>query len=327
MSECEELLLNSLLCAETILDRIDEYQLYCFYLKQQVPIGKKIHSPIREEGDQDDSESWSLFYSNYPDREFHWKDHAKNITGDIFKMLRMRFDLRNNEEVYKMIDSDFNLGFGNSLTGLTPALPDYKRVDPLPIHIRVKSREFRYEDIRFWQQFNVDRKLLDLYNIKPLEYYWLVEEQEHPQTPRGLGYSYRIRSKYKLYMPYAPKSQKFRNNYTQLHLEGFEQLEFSQRDLVITKSTKDIACLRSFGYEAISPRSETTMIYDKYLKLLEKKYRNVLVLFDNDGKHNGDLYPYDKVFVPEETGCKDISDFCKMYGPNMTANLLKQLIR
>jgi hypothetical protein len=91
---------------------------------------------------------------------------------------------------------------------------------------------------------------------------------------------------------------------------------------------KDIMCLRSFGYEAVGVRSENTMLTKESIQWLKTNYKRIVVLFDNDGKHKGDEYEFEKVFVPLVLpGDKDTSDFCKNHGPSECADMLRQILR
>jgi hypothetical protein len=107
---------------------------------------------------------------------------------------------------------------------------------------------------------------------------------------------------------------------------GFLQLQYNAPLLIITKSMKDVMVLRSLGYEAISPRGENIMLPPECIEYMKRKYRKILVLFDNDGKHKGDEYEFDKVFVPKLwPNDKDVSDFCYNHGAYETSDMLRSI--
>jgi hypothetical protein len=110
------------------------------------------------------------------------------------------------------------------------------------------------------------------------------------------------------------------------HVLGFQQLTYTSDTLIITKSMKDVMCLRSFGYEAVSPRSENTPLPEQAIGYFNVKYKRKFILFDNDMKHRGDWYPYPQVYVPIESGSKDISDFTRDHGPQAASELLQTII-
>lgn len=308
---------------QELLERVDEYTLYCFYLGFSPELDMLYRSPVRE-GDL--NASWSLFIAmKLKNREYAWKDKGgKGLSGDIFNLVKLMFGLRSTREAMCKIRGDFKLG---------PAMPgEIKLTDygpPVPsehANIRIKSRTFDRFDLNWWKGWNWDRELLDRYYVKPLKYYWTKVSQANPKTPKTPAYGYNVMGHYKLYFPFERKQDKFRTDMTERELEGFQQLEYNSPVLVVTKSLKDVGCLRSFGYESVSPRGESTLIPEEFMAHFRREYKVILILFDNDGKHRAEAYPEPKIWIPPATGTKDPTDHCKRYGPQPTAELLRQLI-
>lgn len=309
-----------------ILQRVDEYTLFCHYLGFEPDLGVKYHSPIRPD---DNDPSFGIFRSrNFSNREFGWKDAGTGKYGDVFKLveelMKLEYSSCTRFQILERIKQDF--GLTTKMENKPLRIVNYVPKPRETIDIRVKSRTFNSLDFQFWRQFNIDQPILERYKVKPISCYWSFESQQSPKFPRGLGYWYQIYPKSKLYFPNEVKEFKFRNDLTDKELEGFYQLKYQSDTLIITKSYKDVMCLASFGYEAVAARSENTKITDAYLQYFEQRYSRILVLFDNDGKHKADEYHYDKIWVPKDSGEKDISDFCKRYSPAETATLLKHLI-
>lgn len=312
---------------EDILRHVDEYTIYCHYLGFDPDISIKYSSPIRPD---DDDPSFGIFPSRFiPGREYLWKDQAKGVSGDVFKLVRLILEQRwgacSKYQAAAHVKAEF--GLGPSLTDSKPLV--IKRDKPVlrdPMLIRVKSRAFSAADLAFWKQFNISTEILERYYVKSISCYWTYEAQSVPKFPRGLGFAYYVMGKYKLYFPEERKEFKFRNDMTERELEGFQQLKYKSSTLIITKSLKDVMCLDSFGYEAVAARSENTVIDPHYLRWFEGHYKRIIVLFDNDGKHKADEYTYPKVWIPPDSGEKDISDFCKRYGAALTQDLLYQLL-
>lgn len=139
-----------------------------------------------------------------------------------------------------------------------------------------------------------------------------------------MSFAYRIGKFYKIYAPYD-KEHKFVSSFPRNYVEGMLQLEYKQDLLIITKSLKDVMVLHELGYEAVSPKSENTVIETDILSKLEAQYKRIVVFFDNDLKHKGDEYPYPQIQLPVNKA-KDISDFIKLYGRIEAKNILKQLL-
>lgn len=314
-----------LLDADGILERVDEYSLYCFYLGFAPELDMSYRSPLR---DDDLNPSWDLYVSRYAKRrEFMWKDKgAGGSHGDIFRLVQLLYGYRNRYQVLVRIKSDFGLGPSIPQTERKVYHSDYRPTPRQGVDIRVKSRPFNRLDLTYWNRGNIGREILDMYNVTAIGCYWKYVDQQAPQKSKDPAYAYRVMGKYQLYFPYEKHENKFRTDMTDRELAGFQQLRYDSPLLVITKSVKDIMCLRSFGYESVSPRGESTMVPDEFLRHFEDRYEHIVTLFDNDGKHKAGKYSYPELHIPLSSGEKDPYDFCKHYGPQATAVLLQQLL-
>ena len=316
---------------EEILERVDEYALYSFYLGYQPLIGGKYNSPIRKglNAVRDTTASFGLYEprKKFGFHEFVWSDAGVGKSGNIFKFVQLLYGFETKTKAMFKIMADFGLG-GTTCSIAPLEVPERKYLEP--INIAVTSRAFTQRDLAFWQQFNIDKSLLDRYTVTSIKQYWIVDSQKAPDyPPNGMGFAYREWDKYQLYFPMSTsRDYRFRHNYTEACLHGWKQLEFNQPLCVITKSRKDVMCLRSFGYEAVSPRSENTLVPTAYMNELRKRYQRLLVLFDNDGKHKGDSYQEEKIYIPTNLRAddKDVSDYCQHHGPQETAEMLKSIL-
>lgn len=314
---------------DDILERVDEYSLYCHYIGFDPLIGKKYSSPIRT-GDTDPS--FAIFekkYYNYGHlaAEFLWKDQALNLRGpkDIFSLVQLLFNLDSRVHARWKICRDFQLG-GAILDQHETTTLVYKEQKYLdPINIRVKSQPFSKRDISYWQHLNVSESSLRKYNVSSVQCFWITENQIIPNYPNTLGFAYRISSKYQLYFPFQKRNKKFRTNWDHLCIPGFAQLTGNDL-LIVTKAYKDVLCINSFGYDVIAPRGENIMLSDKFIAYANKRYKRVVTLFDNDGKHKAQWYPWQELHVPVDTGQKDTTDYCTKYGIKATGELLKYLL-
>jgi hypothetical protein len=315
------MLLESLVDEDVLLQHIDEYTLYCHYLEFDPEIKLNYISPLRE---GDETPSFGIFTCKKPNREYFWKDSGYlGDSGDIFKLVKLLFGYTSQYEVLTRIMSDFGLG--------RTAAPREKIIKKSPIirssaDIRIRTKSFSAVDLHWWNQWNISEDILKQYRVSSLYCYWLTPTQKVPIFTAGLSFVYRIYDRYQLYFPLKAKGMKFRNDLTESQVMGIEHLTYSSDTLLITKSYKDVMCLRSYGYDAVSPRSENTPMPEAFFKWAESKYSKILVLFDNDMKHRGEWYPYPKIYVPIETGCKDISDFTRDYSPQAAIELLKTIL-
>lgn len=312
---------------EEILERVDEYSLYCSYLEFEPLVGAKYHSPIRSStgGSEDTDPSFGIYEKKYgkTPNEYMWKDQAIAKHGDIFDLVMFLLNLRTRREAMQQVLVDAGIVEGRPSrrisTTATKKFVGYS-------DISIKSWDFSERDLDFWRKFNIDKGLLKSYNVQSVKLYWLYADQSVPRYPKGIGFCYNIWDKKQLYFPWARKKDKFRTDWTEACVPGYLQLEYNSPLLIITKSMKDVMCLRSFGYEAIAARGESILLPKECIAYMKRKYERILVLFDNDMKHNGELYEFDKVYVPQVlAGDKDVSDFCNNHGAADTAEMLRTI--
>lgn len=307
-----------ILSEEEILERVDEYSLYSFYLGFEPVIGKKYSSPLRE---KDDRFSFGVYVRKYgiAITEFMWKDNGmvEPNFGDIFFLVQKMYGFSTRLEAVLKVLADQGIGDGFETTKLLVKTPRFKP----PANIRIKSRPFNAVDLAYWRQYNVSEEILQKYNTTAVQYYYLYDYQVDPFYPKQM-YAYRIFDRYQLYSPF-PKY--FVNNWTELCIPGFQQLKGSEL-LILTKSMKDIMCISSFGFEVMAPKAENNIPKTTFIEYCKKRYKRVVTLFDNDGKTSEHLYPFEHLQIPLSTGCKDPTDYCARYGPKATFKLLNNLL-
>jgi hypothetical protein len=310
----------------SVLNLIDEYTLYCFYLDREVEINEITLSPIRTKK-VDEKPSFRIFYNRHG--KLYWYDHGLGGKGgDIFDLVKILHSLDSFQDAILKINQDFELGMkgkfvaGKPLETLKPVARDPANIDA------ICHPDFSTEALQYWKAYNISREILAEYNVKHVRYI-LLDGLFKPADP--LCFSYRIGQYLKIYQPYN-KDHKFLNNYPSAYVEGLLQLTLRKDRknnlLVITKSTKDVMCLRSIGIEAISPKAENTPIPRFLLEKLETEYKHIITFFDPDdaGERARARYPYLGLCLTPEPEVKDIADYMKKYGPEQTKLHLFQLI-
>lgn len=323
----EDLINRFVLSDEAILERVDEYSLYCKYLGFTPQLRTKYKSRIRT-GNTDDSPSFSIFTSNKKNREYFWKDSGgKGESGDIFKLIMLLHGYTQFKQALQKIDVDFELGFGSHEPPRGKII-NYLPPEDIPAFISIKTKPFTSFELAYWNEFGVTPEALHRFKTSSVKLYWLAKDQAGGSTPmHGHCFAYQILTRYQLYQPFAPPDRKFRQNLTDRDLHGFHQLKYQSDTLIITKSRKDVMTLDGHGFEAVSPRSENTPIAPEYLRYLETKYKKIYTLFDNDGKCRRDFYPYEHREIPISTGCKDPAEFRANQGPQQFIQLINTLIK
>jgi DNA primase len=133
---------------------------------------------------------------------------------------------------------------------------------------------------------------------------------------------------------YCPLNENFKwtSNITSLVVPGIKNIDKTGDLLIITKSVKDMLVFKVCGYRnVISTNNETTFIPEKLFNKLSKRYKRILINFDNDttGKKFGDefaaQYGLKAVYTPDNEP-KDISDYFQKYGYEKTKKLITTLL-
>jgi hypothetical protein len=310
---------------DEILEEVDEYLLYCFYLGFNPEMRVRYRSPVRNPDNADSFASWSLFTNTSRlNREYAWKDSGTGEFGDIFKLVMLILRCKNKASAVERIKNDFLFGKGTELARQGVSSP--KNVDPA--HIKLASMPLDKVDLQWWyERTGADVERLNRFNVRRVKYYWMYDHQNTPSFCSDRVYSYRIYDHYQLYFPHKDRDRRFRNDFSEDHLLGFLQLRYQSDTLIITKSMKDIITLDTLGFEAISPRGEHTPISAKFMEFLKTKYKRMFTLFDNDGKHRAWAYDCPSIELPRETGQKDSSDHYHVFGHDSTKQLIDSLIK
>jgi hypothetical protein len=317
------------LSPDTILKVIDEYTLYSYYTEiKNLETRTSYLSPLRGEH----RGSWSFFECNSNLYEFWWKDSGNGKDGNIFDLIINLYpDLKTYSDACLKIGQDFDIGFNYSL--------DFKRVLKIDrpkfkqaSKIGIKSRPFNDKDLNFWRKLSVKEKQLQKYNVEVPEYIWyntIYNKEELPEVVSEICFSYRIGKYYQIYKPFN-KARKFRNDFPSNYVFGYIQLPETGDRLIIDKSFKDIIFCDVLNYNAISPKSENTLIPDFIMNNLLLRFKTVFIMLDNDeaGKNATEkylqLYPtLIPIFLEE---AKDKTDLCLLKGFDYTKHTLQTLL-
>jgi hypothetical protein len=183
-------------------------------------------------------------------------------------------------------------------------------------------RPWSTQDQYFWTQFNIGSKLLEEHNVKALEHYVLEKEVD------GQVASLKIRGSYlygyfqqdgTLYKIYQPKTLDKKFIKVGNYIQGEEQLN-NLDYLLITSSLKDVMAVKSLKLkiDVIAPDSENTMIRSEVIEDLQKRFKKIIVMFDNDDAGLASMQKYKERYPFIETAVlfmsKDVSDSIRDFG-------------
>jgi hypothetical protein len=137
----------------------------------------------------------------------------------------------------------------------------------------------------WWDKYEIIRKYTDMYDVSCVrDVHFIYANKMTIIVPKTLCIGYSIGEFVKTYMPFESKELKFRNNYPSTYVEGHVQIDWTRNDLlVITKSLKECIFFRNhWDIQAVSGKSETTMIPYFLMCMYIKHFKRVLLWLDPD---------------------------------------------
>ncbi len=258
-------------------------------------------------------------------KQYVYKDFSTGKFGNKIHLVKYLFNLSFSNAVEKLIN-DYNSYVKNEqFDKLTFVKQSKWKLD------FAKTRQWNNSDANYWLQYNIGSSMLNSYNVRPIEYYNLVQEEQIFKVTGQNMYGYFDKNK-ELYKIYRPLSNKYKFFKVKNYLQGLDQLTYNKPYLVICSSLKDSMSLKSIGYnvDVISPDSENTIIKPYVINNLVLKYQKVITLFDNDAaginavKKYKETYNINGIVSPLS---KDISDAIKNYGVSKVHKELKPLLK
>lgn len=334
----DELIKENALTVDNIRELVDDYSIYSYYIGQELELKTKYSSPLRD-GDNDPSFSLFESYGNLPEGYILFKDHASIGSGDVFKFVQILFGI-NFVQALQQINSDFDLGLGGieekstykpRILKKVPVVRENKR-------IRIKSKPYSKVFLDYWyKKYGVTESTLKMYEVFDVQYViYEGKETKTCHTPKELLMAYMIGGFYKLYAPFACKSDKFRNNFPPNYIEGYIQIDWTRSDfVVITKAMKECIFFRQhWNIQAVAGKSENTMIPDFIIYKLLDHFDRVYLWLDPDEAGVAASNKYKEKYpgliectMPSTVVEKDPTDFYEVHRINHTTELIKFVLK
>ena len=277
--------LEHCLSIDSIKHSVDDYSIYSHYVGEELELGRVYSSPLRN---VDEHPSFSLFETETGDILF--KDHGTGVKGNVFRFVQYlmsedKDNLISFRDVLSQINLDFDLGLDGTPKTFKPnAKIVAKRIRKEIPKIEIVSKHYSKRFLDYFLRYGITQKTLQQYgvfDVSALKYRYKLRTSVH--YPKDLCIAYRIGKYYKIYRPFADRSDKFRSDLPRNYVEGFLQLKGVPPYVIITKSLKDVIFLREhLGIDAVAGKSENTMIPDFLMQKLFDTYDKVFIWLDRD---------------------------------------------
>lgn len=318
--------------ASEFLKDLDQIIVYEHYIGGEVLPNKLIKCLFHE----DRSPSMGLYKTK--SGNIRYNCFGCGAQGNVVEFVMNLFDMKFDEAVRKIQDDigNFNtLKNINKVNNVREFPLARSKVDIIPI-----IKKFSIEDSEYWSKYGLD--LIDVYNAdirSCSEVYYRKDGVTKMLCYYSKGnpiYSIKLsKGIYKIYRPLNNnKSGKWFSNSNSEDLQGINLVDNTDKSiLIITSSMKDVLVLRKLGYNSVAPNGEGIRLPDKLIDYLCSISDNII--YFNDADEAG--YRYTKklsketgfgyIFIPEEYGAKDISDFVAKYSLEDADILIKTLLK
>lgn len=329
------------LSIKNILNRISEVMLWRFYINVDFTIGKKFSAPYRV----DNNPSFVLYYN--PQGRLYFKDFGRDLCGDIFFYLSNIDNISFIEALNKVnVDFSLNLYTNQPKSFLHHSIqirPDLKKlnksVDKIVSSstlIQIIPKSWSFEDLEYWKKYGVSKDLLINYNIYPVKKVFSNKKLCYIYNRNDPGYAYFFpkSNHIKVYFPYRDSNRFLGNTNNYEDVQGYYQCDVKLKNkntLILTKSMKDVMCIRGFDYDSMAINGENHYFHQDFIRHIKKYYSKIVSLYDKDksgvigARYLWREYNIKPYFINRKYNSKDISDLYLNYGRECVEQILKEI--
>lgn len=235
---------------------------------------------------KDKRPSCSLFIGSKGNNAYLFRDFSTGYSGDNVSLVKQLFNYTTRGEAAHRIIQDYNKWLLTNNEDLSVREFKVQQRYKVTAH---KTRPWNTLDQKFWTKFHIGSKLLNKFNVVPIESYQMSKEQDGEINTliiegRNCIYGY-TRADGTLYKVYQPLVTDHKFLKVKEYIQGIDQLTYNKNYLVITSSLKDLMFFDKLGYaeaESVAPDSENTLIPEHVMNSFKLKYKGICTLFDND---------------------------------------------
>ena len=191
-------------------------------------------------------------------------------------------------------------------------------------NIRVEFHKWQPEVVNYLKQYGITREICKKFNVFPIKRVWVNKNLTwtYNSSDPALGYFFgKTEDGEQRWKIYFFKRNNFRFLCNTNRINGWVQIPDSGKNLIITKSLKDVMSLYRLGYHSIAMQNETTEPYDYIIHELQDRFDQLWSFYDFDKpgvrlantlnrKYNIPyLFLTNGNYQTYDYGSKDISDY------------------
>jgi len=321
---------------QEILSKVSEFDIFKKYCSNFIELDKSFCSDLRYDKNPD----CRIYIST--NNRLYYKDFSSGEHLSCFHYIMKKYNCTYYEAL-NIISTDFNIKKITYSKNIVPLGIIPKSINPIGVKIKssieIKSQPWTIYDYNYWNQYNINFEILDLYNVFSCKYIFLIKGDKRYITEyknNNPVYAYRFTNlnkySYKVYRPLEPNKQ-FKwlfSGGVSSDIEGYDQLPLNGKILVLTKSLKDCMCYYTLGIPAISLQGEANKLEQDLVDKLLKRFDLIIVNYDNDPpgiKATESLvnqYKFKHFYIDDE---KDLSDYIKQFGIDKAKKLINKKLK
>lgn len=321
------------LTAESILNKISEYDIFRFYMPtQDWKVNKVTYSPFRHENNPSfviGNKRGFITFIDFADT---------NKRGNCFDFVKALYNISTFDDVLKRIDRDFGLGISTGkateeykIITSTYKQPEFEKRYSV---IQVTTRKFNKEELAYWNLYHQDIQDLRDNNIYAIKNVYL-NKSKFPIKSTDLTFGYLYEGQYwKIYRPFADKKSKWvPNNVPITIMDGLEDIK-NCKTAFINKSKKDYMVMKKVFPCSCAVQNEGIGCFShENVEYLKANSDEQILSFDSDvtGVTNSQqitkLFDFGYCNVPRKyliEGIKDWADLSRKYSLKIIEDILKE---
>jgi hypothetical protein len=244
---------------------------------------------------RNDEEPGCRFYIHKQTGRIRFKDFSYGFNWDCFDVAQLELETDNFQDTLRAIASDFKLVSGETmsppLNGPTNQASSRRIPSEKRLIVKGWNTHYTWKQLRYWDRYEVTGVQLEkmhVYNYSKAYILEVYEDGEELLKPVYAGryelkFAYYFGNKeWKLYFPERPKTSARFIQVNASIMQGWEYLPDKDDRVIITKSYKDVVCLKGIDAPAVAPQSENIVIPKGIITGLEARFNYVYLLYDND---------------------------------------------
>lgn len=264
-----------------ILDYIAQEEIFKLVLGSYPDLGEQYCSPFRV-----DSNPGCYFYYDSRDRlKFVDWGNTGNTHIDCFEAVKLFFKLDNYVQVIHLIYDA--LVDGRKIERVQES--QVKKKERKKTFISVHKKQFSKEDQEYWNKFGITEENLEEDQVYPIDKIYINSQKGesvfYPRRELAYADTNFPSGHKKVYFPNRKGQHKMRflTNCTQNDIGNLNNIDYSQENLVITKSHKDHRVLKNLGYHnTVYLSNEGQVPEPDILSKLISTFKKIFIFFDND---------------------------------------------